>query len=214
MRFGQLFLNVKKTPLHLLKNKIMKIAIIDNYDSFVFNLVRYVKESEGVTETKVMRNDEVDYEYLDKCDGILLSPGPGIPSEAGDLLKIIGRYENQKSILGVCLGHQAIGEFYLGQLEAAPKIYHGKSTPIEIDTTALLFEGISSPFTVGRYHSWQVKQNLPEQLKSTGHDEDGHIMAFEHKTQPIYGVQFHPESVLTPNGRQVITNWIKSCKKY
>jgi anthranilate synthase component 2 len=192
----------------------MKIAIIDNYDSFVFNLVRYVKEAEGVTETKVMRNDEVDYNYLDQCDGILLSPGPGIPSEAGDLLSVIERYETVKPILGVCLGHQAIGEFYKGALEAAPVIYHGKSTDITIENTAQLYAGISSPFTVGRYHSWQVNKQLPEELEATGYDHDGHIMSFQHKSLPIHGVQFHPESVLTPKGRLLINNWIKSCKNH
>lgn len=190
----------------------MKIAIIDNYDSFVFNLVRYVKEAEGVTETRVMRNDEIDYAYLDTADGILLSPGPGVPEEAGDLMRVIERYEQTKPILGVCLGHQALGIYYAGALEPAPVIYHGKATAIEINPQSPLLAELTSPLTVGRYHSWQINQQLPDCLTAIGHDDNQHVMAFEHNERPIFGVQFHPESILTPNGRTIINNWIKLCK--
>jgi len=192
----------------------MKIAIIDNYDSFVYNLVRYVKESEGVTETIVMRNDSIDYTYLDEADAILLSPGPGIPSEAGDLMEVIRRYSLTKSILGVCLGHQALGEFFQGELEKAPSILHGKSTVINLKTETTLFKGLNEKEAVGRYHSWQISKFLPDSLAQTAFDENGQVMAFQHLNLPLYGVQFHPESILTPNGRLMITNWILSCKQH
>lgn len=192
----------------------MKIAIIDNYDSFVYNLVRYVQETEGVTECKVMRNDCVDYAYLDNADALLLSPGPGIPSEAGVLMEVIRRYAGHKSILGVCLGHQALGEYYQGELEKAPTIYHGKSTVINLNNESTLFLGLSKKEAVGRYHSWQISKFLPESLEQTAFDENGNVMAFQHVKHPIYGVQFHPESILTPNGRLMITNWILSCKQH
>lgn len=192
----------------------MKIAIIDNYDSFVYNLVRYVQETEGVTECKIMRNDNIDYTYLDNADAFLLSPGPGIPSESGDLMQVICRYANQKSILGVCLGHQALGEYYEGKLEKAPTIYHGKSTVIDLNNESPLFKGLNQKEAVGRYHSWQISKLLPKSLEQTAFDENGNVMAFQHVERPIYGVQFHPESILTPNGRLMITNWILSCKQH
>lgn len=191
----------------------MKIAIIDNFDSFVFNLVRYIKETDGVSETKVMRNNVIEFAYLESCDGILLSPGPGIPSEAGQMNEVIKTFHTTKPILGVCLGHQAIVESFKGKLEQAPKIYHGKATEISIIKESVLFKGVNSPFIVGRYHSWQVNKILPNVLHSTSEDKLGNIMSFEHKSLPIYGVQFHPESVLTPQGRKIIENWISICKK-
>lgn len=189
----------------------MKIAIIDNYDSFVYNLIRYIREDELVTETKVFRNDEIDRSYLNKVDGILLSPGPGVPNEAGDLIDIIREFKDTKSILGVCLGHQAIA----GNIENSTKILHGKESEIFIDSSTKLFEKLPETITVGRYHSWQVKkENLSNDYKITAQDKEGNIMGIEHTTLRLYGVQFHPESILTPKGRIIIKNWIKTCKKY
>ncbi|MBU2019890.1 MAG: aminodeoxychorismate/anthranilate synthase component II [Bacteroidetes bacterium] len=191
----------------------MKIAVIDNYDSFVFNLVRYLREIPEI-EVSVMRNRNVNYEILEKADGILLSPGPGIPDEAGDLMKIIGRFESQKPILGVCLGHQAIGQYFGLDLTKAEKMIHGKSTPILLNEKSELFEGINSesePIKVGRYHSWVVRPNNNSSLiKITSTSLENEVMSLQHKSLPIFGVQFHPESVLTPSGRKMITNWIKT----
>lgn len=189
----------------------MKIAIIDNYDSFVYNLVRYVKETEGISEVCVMRNDAINTDYLSAASGILLSPGPGKPSEAGELLSVIDRYSKEKSLLGVCLGHQAIGEYFKGKLEKAPTIYHGKSSIVQLANQSKLFKGLSEQEAVGRYHSWQIANTLPECLKVTATDNLGNVMAFEHEYLPIMGVQFHPESILTPNGRIMIGNWIETC---
>ena len=189
----------------------MKIAIIDNYDSFVYNLIRYVREDERISETLVYRNDEIDFEELASADGILLSPGPGIPKEAGDLLKVIELFKGKKSILGVCLGHQAIAE----NLEKATKILHGKESEIEVDTSTALFTDLSPKISVGRYHSWQVRENeLSADFKITAKDAENNIMGIEHRTLPLYGVQFHPESILTPQGRIIIKNWITTCKTY
>lgn len=189
----------------------MKIAIIDNYDSFVYNLIRYVREDERITETLVFRNDEIDFEQVATADGILLSPGPGIPEEAGDLLAVIERFKNEKSILGVCLGHQAIAK----NLEKAAKILHGKESEIEIDPQTALFRELPTKIKVGRYHSWQVKNNaLSQEFKITARDTENNIMGIEHHTLPLYGVQFHPESILTPQGRVIIKNWITTCKTY
>lgn len=189
----------------------MKIAIIDNYDSFVYNLVRYVKETSGVTEVRVMRNDAIDEEFLNASVGILLSPGPGIPSEAGELLRVIDCYSTEKSVFGVCLGHQAIGEYFKGKLEKAPIIYHGKSSIVQMANDSKLFKGLSEQEPVGRYHSWQIAKNMPSCLKVTATDDSGNVMAVEHRELPIMGVQFHPESILTPNGRIIIKNWIETC---
>lgn len=191
----------------------MQIAIIDNYDSFVFNLVRYIRENDTVQETIVMRNDEIDYDILAKADGILLSPGPGIPSEAGDLLKVLSQFGESKSILGVCLGHQAIAEYYGGSNEIAPEIIHGKSSEIEIDTSNFLFKSLNKNLTVGRYHSWQVNASLPDSLECIA-NFNTQVMGLAHKTRKNYGIQFHPESVLTPEGRTIINNWIVSCKQH
>jgi anthranilate synthase component 2 len=191
----------------------MQIAIIDNYDSFVFNLVRYIGENDAVQQTVVMRNDEIDYDVLAKADGILLSPGPGIPSEAGDLLKVIDQFGERKSILGVCLGHQAIAEYYGGTIEIAPEIIHGKSSEIQTDTSNFLFKSLNNKLTVGRYHSWQVNASLPDSLECIANFGE-QVMGLAHKTRKNYGIQFHPESVLTPEGRTIINNWIVSCKQH
>lgn len=184
-----------------------KIAVIDNYDSFVFNLVRYVRESAGA-EPLVFRNDKIDYYVLEECDGILLSPGPGIPKEAGELMQVIERFESTKSLLGICLGHQAIGEYFGGKLTHCSFPIHGKSSSIKHSGGAL-FQHLDQQLEVGRYHSWCIDADLPTCLTGNASTEDGLLMAIEHKTKAIYGVQFHPESILTPSGRQIIENWIK-----
>lgn len=186
----------------------MKILIIDNYDSFVYNLVRYIDECEAVSETLVVRNDLVTDEQIESHDAILLSPGPGIPSEAGRLMEIIQKYASTKKILGVCLGHQAIGEVFGAKLEKAPKIFHGKSSVISVDTADYLFDGIETKTQIGRYHSWQINSDLPEELEQIAFDETNQNMAIKHKKYDLRGVQFHPESILTPEGKKMIQNWI------
>lgn len=185
----------------------MKIAVIDNYDSFVFNLVRYVEE-EGKCEVYMMKNDHIDYEILDKCQAILLSPGPGIPSEAGELMSVIERYHDTKKILGVCLGHQAIVEYFGGTLKQMVRPLHGKASEIYHTNTSSLFENIPKTFHAGRYHSWSADK-LPPSLQVTAVSFDQEIMAIQHKSLQITGIQFHPESILTPDGRKMIRNWLE-----
>lgn len=187
----------------------MKVAIIDNFDSFVYNLVRYVREIEGV-EVTVQRNNVVDYSILDAADAILLSPGPGIPDEAGDLKHIIKTYSGKKKILGVCLGLQAIAEVFGSELEPCPEPVHGKSSLINITNQEPLFVGLPSQLEVGRYHSWQVKSATAKGIEITAKTLDGIVMAIKHPEHPTTGVQFHPESMLTPDGRAMILNWIRS----
>lgn len=185
----------------------MKIAIIDNFDSFVYNLVRYVREIEGA-EVSVHRNNAVDYAILDQADAILLSPGPGIPDEAGDLKEVIRRYSGKKKMLGVCLGHQAIAEVFGAQLEPCPEPIHGKASSISVETTDPLFMGLPGRVDVGRYHSWQVNAKTAGELTITAKTDDGIVMALRHPSHQTSGVQFHPESMLTPEGRKMINNWI------
>lgn len=189
----------------------MKIAIIDNYDSFVFNLVRYLNEIENV-ETIVQRNDKISFEELNSCDAILLSPGPGIPTEAGKLIEIIDKFHAEKSILGVCLGHQAIAEYFGASLKCIESPMHGKSSLVRHQDEDELFNSIPIEFKVGRYHSWSIKAKIPSQIIATAYSNDNEIMAIKHKEFPINGVQFHPESILTPHGRTMINNWVKSIK--
>jgi anthranilate synthase component 2 len=186
----------------------MKILVFDNYDSFTYNLVHLVEKLTNQKVT-VVRNDQIMLEEIAAFDKIILSPGPGIPSEAGLLLPLIKQYAASKSILGVCLGHQAIGEAFGAMLENLSTVYHGVATPIKIDNTNYLFNGLTDTIEVGRYHSWAISnKNLPDILKVTATDENGLIMAIEHTSYDICGVQFHPESVLTPNGETVIKNWL------
>ena len=187
----------------------MKIVVIDNYDSFTYNLVHAIKKISGL-QVDVFRNDEIELEDLEKYDKIVLSPGPGIPVEAGLLLDIIKKYAPKKSILGVCLGHQAIGEAFGGKLYNMSKVLHGIATPVELtETKTVLFEGLPNTFDVGRYHSWIVQQEgLPECLEVTSYDNDGFIMSMKHREYDVQGVQFHPESVLTPLGEEIIRNWL------
>ncbi|MEI6680896.1 MAG: aminodeoxychorismate/anthranilate synthase component II, partial [Mariniphaga sp.] len=173
----------------------MKILVIDNYDSFTYNLVHALKKMEGVT-VEVKRNDEVAKEDPDLFDKIVFSPGPGLPEEAGSMLSVIRNYAGKKPMLGVCLGHQAIGEAFGGTLQNMNDVLHGISTPITIVANSYLFDNIPEVFNAGRYHSWIVeKESLPETLEITSIDKEGRIMSFQHKIFDIQGVQFHPESV-------------------
>ena len=186
----------------------MKIIIIDNYDSFTFNLSHLLKEL-GV-EVDVVRNDQFELSLLERYDKIVLSPGPGIPSEAGLLLDVIRTYAGRKPMLGVCLGHQAIGEAFGAKLENLSEVYHGVATDCKHLSNDSIFEGVPTHFAVGRYHSWVVsKADFPDSLVVTAVSPDGNIMALRHKDYPIHGIQFHPESVLTPLGRQIVSNWLK-----
>ncbi len=186
-----------------------KILVIDNYDSFTYNLVHYLEDLD--CEVTVYRNDEFEMEEIARFDKIVLSPGPGIPEEAGLLKQVIQQYGPSKSIFGVCLGQQAIGEVYGGTLSNLDKVYHGVATTVtKAVNDELLFEGLDNEFEVGRYHSWVVDANLPDCLEATSFDENGQVMSLRHKTYDVRGVQFHPESVLTPNGKKMLENWVKS----
>lgn len=189
-------------------SKPCKVVIIDNYDSFTYNLAHLVKEL-GASVT-VYRNDQFSLNQLEPFDKILLSPGPGIPSEAGLLTDVIRTYAGRKPMLGVCLGHQAIGEVFGARLSNLPEVYHGVATPCELVGHDALFAGMKSRFTIGRYHSWVVsREDFPETLEVTAISDDGNIMALRHRNYAIWGIQFHPESVLTPDGRQIIANWLE-----
>lgn len=189
-------------------SKPCKVVIIDNYDSFTYNLAHLVKEL-GASVT-VYRNDLFSLNQLEPFDKILLSPGPGIPSEAGLLTDVIRTYAGRKPMLGVCLGHQAIGEVFGAKLSNLPEVYHGVATPCELVGHDALFAGMESRFTIGRYHSWVVsREDFPETLEVTALSDDGNIMALRHRNYAIWGIQFHPESVLTPDGRQIIANWLE-----
>lgn len=189
----------------------MKILVFDNYDSFTYNLVHLV---EKITHEKVdvYRNDQIALEKVKDYDKIILSPGPGIPEEAGLLLPLIKEYASTKSILGVCLGHQAIGEAFGGSLINLSTVYHGVATPIQIDRKMKsdLFQDLPDTIEVGRYHSWIIdEKNFPEELEITARDENDYIMALQHRKYDVQGVQFHPESILTPDGEKIMRNWLK-----
>ncbi|WP_306352198.1 anthranilate synthase component II [Flavobacterium sp. '19STA2R22 D10 B1'] len=186
-----------------------KIVVIDNYDSFTYNIVHYLEDLN--CEVTVIRNDEVFMDELKDYDKILLSPGPGIPDEAGLLKEIIQKYAPTKSILGICLGQQAIGEVFGGQLINLDKVYHGVATKVNILVSdESLFEGLESQIEVGRYHSWVVDPNLPAILEATSLDENGQVMSLRHREYDVKGVQYHPESVLTPDGKKILENWVNS----
>ena len=188
----------------------MKILVFDNYDSFTYNLVHLV---EKITHEKVdvYRNDQIALEKVKAYDKIILSPGPGIPEEAGLLLPLIKEYAATKSMLGVCLGHQAIGQAFGGTLVNLSTVYHGVATSCQLSTIkSQLFESLPSNISVGRYHSWVIaKENFPEELEITAEDANGYIMALQHKKFDIQAVQFHPESVLTPDGETIMRNWLR-----
>ena len=185
-----------------------KILLFDNYDSFTYNLYHLVREL-GYTDVEVHRNDCISLDEVERFDKIILSPGPGIPSEAGLLLPLIKRFAAHKSILGVCLGHQAIGEAFGASLINLPSVFHGISSHIQVVENDVLFEGLPTQLEVGRYHSWIVNPHtLPSCFHISAFDEEGHIMSFYHTTLPIHAVQYHPESIITRQGRQMINNWI------
>ena len=194
----------------------LKILVFDNYDSFTYNLVHLV---EKITHIKVdvYRNDEIPFEDVNRYNKIILSPGPGIPEEAGLLLPLIKQYAPTKSILGVCLGHQAIGQAFGGQLTNLTSVYHGIATPVKLVEVEVkgqkvkspLFAGLGEEFIVGRYHSWVVSdEGFPDCLEVTAREEHNFIMALQHKSFDVQGVQFHPESVLTPCGETIMRNWL------
>lgn len=189
----------------------MKILVFDNYDSFTYNLVHLVQKIvKG--QLDVYRNDQLPLEKVKDYDKIILSPGPGIPKEAGLLLPLIKEYASSKSILGVCLGHQAIGEAFGGSLINLSTVYHGVATSCQLSIdNCQLFKGLPKEIEVGRYHSWIVsEENFPDELEIMARDENGYIMAMQHNSYDVKGVQFHPESVLTPDGETIMRNWLKS----
>jgi anthranilate synthase component 2 len=192
----------------------MKILVFDNYDSFTYNLVHLVEKILH-QPVEVYRNDKLPLEKVKEYDKIILSPGPGIPEEAGLLLPLIKEYAASKSILGVCLGHQAIGQAFGGELTNLSTVYHGVALPVhpiadKAGSKSFLFNGLPGSFEVGRYHSWVVSEkNFPADLEITARDDSNYIMALQHKQYDVQGVQFHPESVLTPLGEKIMRNWLR-----
>jgi anthranilate synthase component 2 len=187
----------------------MQLAVIDNYDSFTFNLVHYFEDL-GASVT-VFRNDEFDLKELDAFDKIVLSPGPGLPNEAGLLKEVIQTYATSKSILGICLGLQAIGEVFGGTLINLEKVYHGVATKIKIIEEDSIFKNIPDQIEVGRYHSWVISNdNFPPNLIITSVDENKQIMSVKHSHFDVRGMQFHPESILTPFGKKILKNWLSN----
>ncbi len=186
-----------------------RVLVIDNYDSFTYNLVHMLRELKVPTEVK--RNDQLALEEVADYDSVLLSPGPGLPADAGLMPELIARYAGKKSILGVCLGHQALAEHFGGRLVNLPQVYHGVVTPIHVTAEDPILKGLPQTFEVCRYHSWIVDHpDFPDSLLITAQDADGTIMAFRHREFPLYGLQFHPESIMTPHGMEMIKNWIRS----
>lgn len=199
--------------LHCLTDtlKIMKILVFDNYDSFTYNLVQMIEQISG-EKVDVFRNDQITLEEIEKYDKIVLSPGPGIPSEAGILIELIKKYAPTKSILGVCLGQQAIAEAFGGSLINLTEIYHGVATDAQtIKKDARLLRDLPENLEVGRYHSWAVNpEGFPEELEITSVDENGMIMSLQHKIYDVQAVQYHPESILTPHGKKIIQNFLQN----
>lgn len=186
-----------------------QLLIIDNYDSFTYNLVHYFENLQ--VQITVARNDQITITECDRFDAIVLSPGPGIPSDAGNLIPIIHHYKDIKPLLGICLGHQAIAQVYGASISNLTQVYHGISTPIYHDQQSI-FNDIPNPFNAGRYHSWIVdKNNLPDCLMITAYDQQDHIMGLQHRQLPIFGLQFHPESIMTTHGMHLLNNFIKVC---
>lgn len=184
----------------------MNILVIDNYDSFTFNLVHYLEELNCVVTVK--RNDQFELEEVTAYDKIVLSPGPGIPDEAGLLKPVIETYAKTIPMLGVCLGHQAIAEVFGGTLTNLSTVFHGVSSTMTVLQEDPLFAKLPKKFDVGRYHSWVVDKPLPKGFVLLAEEENGQVMAYKHEKYPVYGVQFHPESVLTPDGKQLLKNWV------
>jgi anthranilate synthase component 2 len=200
--------NVLGSPL--IKGLGATILVIDNYDSFTYNLVHYLEDLD--CEVTVRRNDRINLEEVAAFDKIVLSPGPGLPDEAGMLKTIIAEYAPSKSILGVCLGRQAIAEVFGGSLLNIDQVYHGIATKINIVGDDILFNGLPKEIEVGRYHSWVVDPKLPGVLTPTSYDENGQVMSLRHTLYDVCAVQFHPESVLTPFGKKILENWLKSSR--
>jgi anthranilate synthase component II len=188
-----------------------QILVLDNYDSFTYNLVHMLKEiNEG--GVSVIRNDEIDLDSVDRYSHVVLSPGPGLPSEAGRMPELVRRFSPTKKILGVCLGHQCIGEMFGAKLHNLSTVLHGKGIETVVtDQEEILFKGIPPRFTAARYHSWVVsRQDFPDCLKITAEDDMGEVTAIRHREYDLCGVQFHPESVLTPDGMSMLKNWLSS----
>jgi anthranilate synthase component II len=190
----------------------MKLLVLDNYDSFTYNLVHLIRGL-GV-DHEVHRNDRIAPADTDRFDAIVLSPGPGVPSEAGIMPELIRRHAPDKPIFGICLGHQALAEYMGCRLRNMTKVYHGVSTPVHAAGASPLLEGLPDPFEAGRYHSWDVmEESLTPEVRVTARDEQGTIMALEHQHLPLYGVQFHPESIMTPEGPRIMRNFIEIAKR-
>ncbi len=188
----------------------MKLLIVDNHDSFTYNLVQLIKQS-GRCTFDIIKNDQINLGKVEEFDKILFTPGPGLPSDFPAMFEILKKYEQSKSILGVCLGHQAIAEFYGGTLINSSTIVHGISKEIKIIETDKLFKNLPPNFSAGLYHSWYVSnEQFPDPLKITSISNDGKIMSFAHKQYDICGVQFHPESIMTIHGKQIINNWLEN----
>jgi len=191
----------------------MKLLVLDNYDSFTYNLVQYIQEILG-HDIDVIRNDQITIDEVNEYDAIILSPGPGLPKDAGIMPELIKQYAHRKAIFGVCLGHQAIGEAFGGEVYNLSQVYHGIETPMQVTNADILFENIPQKFNAGRYHSWSVrKENLPDCFEVTAEAEDGTVMAMRHKSYNVRGVQFHPESVMTEHGKQMLRNWLEYQEK-
>ena len=187
-----------------------KVLILDNYDSFTYNLVHYVKEHPNF-EVDVFRNDQISLDDVAQYNTIILSPGPGLPNEAGILKAVIKKYATTKKILGVCLGMQAIGEVFGGDLVNLDNVFHGVATPIKVTKPEdLLYKDLPNKFNVGRYHSWVIANaNFPKELEITSTEENGQIMSLKHNDYPLYGVQYHHESMLTEYGKKMIFNFLE-----
>ena len=187
----------------------MKTIVIDNYDSFTYNLVHILRELELNDDLRIVRNDKFELDEVEEYQNILLSPGPGLPKDAGLMPTLIERFASSKNILGVCLGHQGIGEVFGSKLLNLPKVYHGMVTPIERIKEDRIFEGLPTSFNVCRYHSWVIdKATISEHLEITSTAENGNIMSIKHKEYNVRGVQFHPESIMTEHGKKLIQNWL------
>lgn len=201
----------KVITLH--KINIMNILLIDNYDSFTYNLSQYLEEEGGEdVEVTVWRNDQFDIDDVECFDKIVLSPGPGVPDEAGLLKAVIRRYAPTKPILGVCLGEQAIGEVFGAEIYNLNTVFHGIQSSVRIVASDYIFDNLSDSIKVGRYHSWVVgKEDFPAELEVTAVSDEGQVMALKHRRYDVHGIQFHPESILTPEGRTIIRNFIYGC---
>jgi anthranilate synthase component II len=189
------------------KMKNNRILVIDNYDSFVYNLVHLLYKVD-VNDIHIVKNDQIDFNKVGTFDKILLSPGPGIPKEAGQLLEIIEKFGHQKDVLGICLGHQAIAEFYGGELLNLKESLHGVSSLLSPQSPDVLFKNMPNEFRIGHYHSWVVKPELPNELEVLASDTSGNIMAIRHRKHRVRGLQFHPESILTEKGEVILSNWV------